>query len=266
MQRPEIAGIEYQQGTRAGYEVREYLLEKWGRACSYCKKTNVPLQIEHLTPKARGGSNRVRNLVLACEPCNLARGTKTAAEFGFPELQAKAKTPLKDAAAVNATRWAVYHRLQEIGLPVEVGTGGRTKWNRTQRNLPKAHWVDAACVGPSTPLVLHTASISPLLITAMGRQRRQMCLMDVYGFPRARAKGSRQVRGFETGDLVRAVVPRPLKRTGTHVGRVAVKANGSFTMVTAQGAISDISSRFCRKLQSNDGYSYQKGGCGSSPP
>src|SRR5262252_205983 len=31
MQQPEIAGGEYQQGDLAGYELRQYLLEKWGR-------------------------------------------------------------------------------------------------------------------------------------------------------------------------------------------------------------------------------------------
>src|SRR5262245_32947317 len=47
MEQPEISGIEYQQGTLFGYEVREYLLEKWERACSYCGITGVPLQVEH---------------------------------------------------------------------------------------------------------------------------------------------------------------------------------------------------------------------------
>ncbi len=146
MEYPEITGVEYQQGTLAGYELREYLLEKWGRRCAYCHRTGVPLQIEHLTPRARGGSNRVSNLTLACEPCNIRKGTQTAAEFGFPDLQAQAKRPLHDAAAVNATRWALYERLKVTGLPVETGTGGRTKWN-----LPKTHWLDAACVGPVPP-------------------------------------------------------------------------------------------------------------------
>jgi len=36
MQNPEIAGKEYQQGTLAGYETREYLLEKWDRKCALC--------------------------------------------------------------------------------------------------------------------------------------------------------------------------------------------------------------------------------------
>lgn len=74
MQHPEIAGMEYQQGELAGYEIREYLLEKWQRRCAYCQASKVPLQVEHILPKARGGSNRVSNLTLACEPCNQAKG------------------------------------------------------------------------------------------------------------------------------------------------------------------------------------------------
>jgi hypothetical protein len=70
MENPEISGIEYQQGTLAGYECREYLLEKWGRKCAYCDAENVPLQIEHIQPKGRRGSDRISNLTLACRPCN----------------------------------------------------------------------------------------------------------------------------------------------------------------------------------------------------
>ncbi len=74
---PEISGVEYQQGELLGYEVREYLLEKWGRACAYCGAEYVPLQVEHIVAKARGGSNRVTNLTLACEPCNQRKGAKS---------------------------------------------------------------------------------------------------------------------------------------------------------------------------------------------
>jgi hypothetical protein len=44
MQNPEISRVEHQQGTVAGYELQEYLLEKWGRRCAYCGAENVPLQ------------------------------------------------------------------------------------------------------------------------------------------------------------------------------------------------------------------------------
>jgi 5-methylcytosine-specific restriction endonuclease McrA len=259
MQNPEISGIEYQQGTLVGYETREYLLEKWQRRCAYCNATGVKLQIEHITPKARGGSNRVSNLTLACEPCNTAKGTKTAAEFGHAEVQAQARLPLQDVAAVNATRWVLYGRLQAIGLPVEVGTGGRTKWNRTQREMPKTHWVDAACVGASTPSVLQVAGVIPLRITATGRQRRQMCLVDDSGFPRSKAKASRWVRGFQTGDIVRARVPTG-ERAGQYTGRVAIKANGFFTIKTTRRAVPDVAHRYCQILQRADGYQYENGG------
>ncbi|MEM9954190.1 MAG: RNA-guided endonuclease IscB, partial [Chloroflexota bacterium] len=104
MQNAEISGIEYQQGELQGYEVREYLLEKWGRQCAYCGVQHVPLEIEHIVPKSRGGSNRVSNLTLACHACNQAKGNQTADEFGYPKLQAQAKKPLRDASVINSTR------------------------------------------------------------------------------------------------------------------------------------------------------------------
>jgi 5-methylcytosine-specific restriction endonuclease McrA len=256
LQHPEIEGVQYQQGELAGYEVRKYLLEKWGRQCTYCHTTGVPLQIEHIVPRTRRGSDRVSNLTLACEPCNLAKGTQTAAEFGHPEVEAQAKQPLRDAAAVNATRWVLYRRLQATGLPIEVGTGGRTKWNRIQRGLPKTHWTDAACVGASTPPALRIADLVPLVITATGHGVRQMCGTNRAGFPtRHRTRQTRHF-GFATGDLVRARVPAGLKTAGRHVGRVLVRASGSFDLVTRAGRVQGVSHRYCQLVARRDGYAY----------
>ncbi len=261
MASPEISGVEYQQGTLYGYEVREYLLEKWGRQCAYCGARNVPLQIEHIIPRSRvGGSDRVSNLTLACRKCNQAKGNKTAAEFGYPDVQAKAAMPLHDAAAVNATRWALYHRLQATGLPVEVGTGARTKFNRAQLGLPKAHWIDAACAGESGERASVDLKFVPLAIRATGHGTRQMCRMDKYGFPRTSPKGARRVQGFQTGDVVKAIVPSG-KRAGTHIGRVAVRATGNFRI----GKVDGIAHRHCRLLHRADGYEYAKGD-GALPP
>jgi len=60
---------------------------------------------------------------------------------------------------------------------------------------------------------------------------------------------------------VRAVVPAPLVRAGTHVGRMSAKAKGSFTIATATGSVTDIGHRYCVRLQRADGYGYtfQKG-------
>lgn len=42
----DIAGVGYQQGELAGYETKQYLLEKFHRTCVYCQITGVPLEVE----------------------------------------------------------------------------------------------------------------------------------------------------------------------------------------------------------------------------
>jgi 5-methylcytosine-specific restriction endonuclease McrA len=255
MVNPEITGVAYQQGELLGYEVREYLLEKWGRTCAYCRATGLPLQVEHIVPRARGGSDRVSNLTLACGPCNQRKGARTAAEFGFAQVQAQAQRPLRDAAAVNSTRWALYQTLQATGLPVEAGTGGRTKYNRTRLGWPKTHWQDAACVGASTPDRLRMTTPTVVQITATGRGLHSRTKLDRYGFPRLRLPRQKRFFGFQTGDMVEAIVRSGTKR-GRYVGRVAVRAKGSFNVTTATGTVQGLHYRFFRLLQRADGYRY----------
>ncbi len=263
LENAEISGVEYQQGTLQGYEVREYLLQKWKRACAYCSKTDTPLQLEHIHPRANGGSNRISNLCLACEKCNKAKGTKDLKNFlaKKPDLLRKiltqAKAPLKDAAAVNTTRWELFRRLQALGLPIECGSGGLTKYNRTLRELPKAHWIDAACVGKSTPEHILTFGVIPLLITANGHGCRQVQHVDHCGFPRGKPKQGGRVYGFKTGDMVQAVVTRG-KKIGTYQGRVLVRATGSFDIITRSGRVQGISYRYCTAIHRTDGYSYSE--------
>ncbi|MBA3532750.1 MAG: HNH endonuclease [Ardenticatenales bacterium] len=265
LQNPEISGVEYQQGTLHGYEVREYVLEKWGRQCAYCDATGVALQVEHIQARTAGGSHRVSNLTLACEDCNQAKGSQDIRTFlahdppRLARILAQAQTPLRDAAAVNSTRWALYEALQVMELPLEGGTGGRTKYNRTQQAYPKAHWVDAACVGVSGAQVALDPAMPILQIKAMGRGSRQMCRMDKYGFPRTGPKRFKRVQGFQTGDLVVAVVLTG-KKAGRYVGRVAVRASGYFNILTRQGTlVQGIPARCCRVQQRADGYHYAIG-------
>jgi 5-methylcytosine-specific restriction endonuclease McrA len=261
MQNPEINGVEYQQGELAGYEVREYLLEKFDRKCAYCGKDSIPLEIEHIIPRIRGGSNRVSNLTLACNSCNQEKGNSTAVEFGYPEVQKLAKKPLKDVAAVNTTRWELFNRLKVTGIKIEVGTGGRTKFNRVTRGLPKSHWLDAACVGTSTPETLLIENIQPLLIKAMGHGRRQRCRTDKYGFPIKHAPRAKKFMGLQTGDIVKAIVPTG-KNVGEHIGRVAIRFRPCFHLNEI-----DTHPKYMTLLHQADGYDYTtKEACADSPP
>jgi hypothetical protein len=265
MQNPEIAGTEYRQGTLAGYEVREYLLEKWGRKCVYCGAENVPLQIDHIAPRSRGGTDRVSNLTLACGKCNQAKGNTPAGEFlaGRPDVLARllahAKTPLKDAAAVNSVRWALFRALKGSGPPLETASGGRTKWNRIRFGIPKTHALDAACAGSTDGV--EGWNLPVLGIRCMGRGAYKRTRLTADGFPRGYLMRSKKAFGFQTGDMVAANIAG-----AKHAGRVAVRASGGFIVQTRTGKL-NASHKNCRLLQRADGYQYrlQQGGGASSP-
>jgi 5-methylcytosine-specific restriction endonuclease McrA len=257
---PDIQGKEYQQGTLAGYETREYLLEKWGRKCAYCDAKDIPLQIEHIHPRSKGGSNSITNLTLSCEKCNIKKGTKNIKEFlkkdknRLEKILASVKLPLADAAAVNTTRWALFRSLKETGLPIETGSGGLTKFNRSQQNLNKQHWIDAACVGKSTA-TLKIKGIKPLIIESKGHGTRQISRTDKYGFPTRYVPRFKFVKGFQTGDIIKAIVTKG-KKIGIHIGRVAVRSTGSFNISTKVGLIQGISHKYCQPIHFKDGYFY----------
>jgi len=249
IENPEISGIEYSQGELFGYEVREYLLNKWDRKCAYCSALNVPLQVEHIQPKSKGGTNRISNLCLACEKCNLQKGTQDIKDFlaKKPDLLkrilAQAKSPLKDAAAVNSTRWKLFEVLKATGLPVTTGSGGLTKFNRTRLGLPKTHWLDAACVGIAETLKVLISN--PLLVKATGIGTRRRCRMDKFGFPCSRPR-KEYLHGWKTGDIATI--------NGT-TGRVVVQSEKRLEVRLGKARHGGQLAQFT-KLFSKDGYSY----------
>lgn len=259
MQNLEISGPEYQQGTLYGYEVKEYLLEKWGRKCAYCSAENVPLEVEHILAVSKGGSNRVSNLALACRCCNQKKDNLHIEVFlkDKPDLlkriKAWAKVPLRDAAAVNATRNRLFAELLNTGLPVETGTGAQTKFNRKHLDIPKTHALDAACVGQVA--YIDNWRQPMLTILATGRGGYQRTRLTAYGFPRGYLTRQKRHFGFQTGDHVRARIMSGARK-GSYLGRVAVRASGRFNIRTPYGIINSILYKNFVLIQRADGYGY----------
>ncbi|KYC35378.1 hypothetical protein WA1_06010 [Scytonema hofmannii PCC 7110] len=172
---PNIEGMEYQQGTLWGYTLREALLEHWGRECVYCRKTDVPLEIEHIHSRSLGGSDRFSNLTLSCDKCNQKKGNQPVEQFlkEQPEILKKIKShqkkSLSDAAAVNSTRKAIFEMAHQFELPVISGDGASTKMIRIQSGLPKAHWIDSVCVGTSSIVKLRICQ--PLRVSCKGQRK-----------------------------------------------------------------------------------------------
>ena len=187
MENPDISGVEYQQGTLFGYTIREALLEHWGRECVYCGEKHKPLEIEHIKPKSKGGSNRFFNLTLACHDCNQDKGDKPVEEFLFnrqtvlAKVKSKQKTALSDAAAVNSTRNAIFEMASKFKLPVKSGDGASTKMIRIKSDLPKEHWIDSACV--ATDEIVKINIFQPLRVVSKGHGSRQSRRTNSSGFP-----------------------------------------------------------------------------------
>ncbi len=107
-----------------------------------------------------------------------------------------------------------------------------------------------------------------LEVKAQGRGSRQICRMDKFGFPRTKAKGSKIVKGFQTGDIVKAVVTKGTllglladivpkgKKIGTYLGKVAVRVSGNFNITTTLGTVQGINHKYCKAIQKGDGYAY----------
>jgi hypothetical protein len=95
----------------------------------------------------------------------------------------------------------------------------------------------------------------------MGRGSYCRTRLDAYGFPRGYCTRHKVVLGFQTGDMVRAGVPSG-KKAGTHVGRLAVRASGSFNVQTLTGVVQGVHARHCTLAHRADGYNYSE----TAPP
>lgn len=202
MQNPEISGIEYQQGELQGYEVKEYLLDKWGRKCAYCKIENVPFETEHIIPISRGGTNRVSNLTIACHECNQKKGNMTAAEFGHPEIQIQARQSLKAATFMNIVRSRLVDMIKKEFPQYQCNStyGYVTKYTRIKLGIEKTHANDAFVIAHSNGNTNFDQIRSKPYIVRQNRRNNRSLQLNRKGFkPSIRRKRYK----FKPGDLVK---------------------------------------------------------------
>lgn len=253
MQVATISGKEYQQGELFQKEVKEYILAKYHHRCVYCGKTNVPLEIDHVIPRSRGGTNRISNLVLSCRECNQKKSNKSLEEFcpdKASSIKKQLKSPLKDASKMNIIMPKLLSELKKFKLPVSTTYGYLTKKNRQCANAPKTHALDALYIAGF--FFTDWDKLPTILITCMGRGKHCRTNVDKYGFPKSYLSRNKIHYGFMTGDIVKANVPFG-KKYGIYIGRVQVRKKGSFNI---QGIVTDLSYKYFTILQHNDGYNY----------
>ena len=251
----ELYGVDYQQGPLYQNKLRDFIFSRSNGKCSYCGKQAQ--EIDHIVPRSKGGTDSVNNLTATCRSCNEKKSNLTLKAFGklmnkdYSHLEPK-KLP-KDAAIVQSARNYMVKEITKLVPDTTTHDVWLTKYNRDELGLPKEHYYDALSVGNTQDYKFLTDKV--LTLSAKGRDSRQMCRMDRFGFPRTSPKGSKSVKGFQTGDIVKAVVPSGLKR-GEYFGRVIIKSSGYFKINTEDALIESIGYKYCRIVQRNDGYSY----------
>ena len=252
-----LIGTDCQQGLLYNTKLREFIFRKTNGRCSYCGTKAT--EVDHIVPRAKGGTNSTYNLTPTCKSCNQKKSNKTLKEFGkimskdYSHLKPK-KLP-RDAAIVQSARNYMVREITKLVANTTTYPSWLTKYNRDQLGLPKEHYYDALSVG-EIPNSFNFLTDKILQISAKGRGSRQMCRVDKYGFPRTSAKASKTVKGFQTGDMVKAIVPEGLKKEGEYLGRVVVKTKGSFDIKTKNGLAQGIGYKYCHLIQRGDGYSY----------
>lgn len=252
-----LIGIGYQQGPLYNTNLREFVFNKTKGRCSYCGAKAT--EIDHIIPRAQGGSNSVHNLTPACRSCNQKKSNLSLKDFGeimnkdYSHLEPK-KLP-KDAVIVQLARNYMIKEITKLVSDTTTHDAWLTKYNRDSLGLSKQHYYDALSVG-EIPTKFNFFTDKILVVSAKGRGARLMCKVDKYGFPRTAAKASKSVEGFQTGDMVKAVVSNGLKAV-EYLGRVAVRSSGRLNIKTKSGLTKDIGYKYCHLIQRGDGYSYK---------
>jgi len=138
----------YQQGELYRQEnIKAYVRKRDKYTCAYCGEIFPErLEIDHITPRSRGGTTTPDNLVCSCHSCNQRKGSNTADEFGYPKLQANIKKrSLKAAAHTQSGKTATLEGLSKIAH-TEITYGYLTKIHRKAMGLSKTHYNDAVAI------------------------------------------------------------------------------------------------------------------------
>jgi hypothetical protein len=126
-----------------------------------------------------------------------------------------------------------------------------------QNDIPKSHSLDAACTGKTFKGINWNQPVLKLKeVKCMERGQYGQTRVTKYGFLKGYCTRKKNHFGFQPGDLVKALVLKG-KKMGTPMGRIAIGANGFFSIQTQKGLVQGVSQKWCKLLERADGYFYK---------
>jgi len=245
MANPDIQGEEYQRGTLFGCEIWNYLINKFGNKCAYCKGVSgdPKLELEHVYPQSKGGTDKVSNLVVACRTCNQDKSSTTLEQW-VAKLKAHSASKLRDMRLKNIpkirdrshfkkgfqysalTQSYKNYLLEELRASYLVSetTGAHTKYRRGVLRLSKSQINDVLAIA-SDGGVLRLPNDYILEKIIKKRRPAEYISPCKKGTSIVKRKWESEVFGFRLWDKVLCSHPK----LGRVVGRVTtMRQGGSF--------------------------------------
>ena len=272
-----IEGVEYQHGTLFGYEIKQYLLTVHNHKCAYCgglSGDNV-LQVEHIHPQSKGGTDKVSNLTISCRVCNEAKGSLTLDQWSrvlhsspseisekrlksipTTKKQSKLKKGFQYSALTQSYKNYLLSELRkdfvkDIGeacVLLEVTFGAKTKYHRNQLGLPKSQINDAFVIA-SEGKSFRMPNVYILEKQVKKRYPHDYISPPKKGQPIVKFKRQPEMFGFKLWDKVSCSHAKLGDVVGYVQGR---RSSGSFAIASLDGEllIGGISHKKLKLLQS----------------
>jgi hypothetical protein len=68
-----LYNLEATTSSEARKKWRHSIKEKWNHKCAYCG-SDENITLDHITPRSKGGSDKITNVLCACNSCNRSKG------------------------------------------------------------------------------------------------------------------------------------------------------------------------------------------------
>ena len=256
---PSISGVDYQQGTLAGWEnLKAYAKWRDGQKCRACGKSakdGARLEVHHIRRRADGGSDTPDNVVTLCHECHVAY------HQGVRILKLKRPPTHRNEAHMNSMlkylREEMLRNFDYLGIRIGFTYGYETAIGRREHNIEKSHANDAFCIAQN--FCARRNDYNNYLHRQVRRHNRQLHKTTILkGGHRKANQAPREVFGFRLFDRVRY--------RGRDCYVFGRRSSGSFDLRTLDGTriSAGASYKRLRRLNRTNTLLTERRGCNSS--
>ncbi len=244
MWNPEVKGEDYQNGPLKGKkDVRQYVLERDSYRCVLCGDAEN-LEVHHIIPRAKGGSNRPQNLVTLCANCH------RKVTLGEIEID----------TVIESYRWAAkLNALNSrfVALSVVKVSPKNVRQKRVELGLEKAHWADAlAGITVAFGITPDLSELPPLLTGRFVRTKnRQLhCAKPVKSGYRPKAQANRYLKNKQGVRFMRYDLAKYTHNGKKIIGYLnTLRSSGMVRICDFTGReLANVSVNRLKKLQNRD--------------